>query len=317
MCARPVPAWRGVAWLSSARRASAWSAAACITVALAIAIAVALPPARVRACAACASGDPTLTVMGAEQPFAGRLRAALRTRVRGDRLGDVRLLEARSDLTVAWTPHPRLTLSAEMPLVLRSVSIEGEARRTAFAPGDAELRARGFVYRHPSLAPRHLLAVVGGVAVPTGVASSADVGLPRDALVGTGVWSPLLGVSYAYFAGQFSLFASAVGYARLGTMDGEAPGESVRVTVAGQAQLTPALALRAAADARVDARVRTIDGQRERGTGGGIVFVGLDVVASLGTDVLLVAGLRVPVAQVLEPGHVETALGEVALAVDL
>jgi hypothetical protein len=275
------------------------------------------PVSRARACAACASGDPMLTVMGTEQPYAGRLRLAVRGRVRGDRLEDVKVFEGRTDLSLAWSPIPSLSLSAELPLVGRSVSVGGAPRRASFALGDLEARARWFVYRDRGLAPRHLLALVGGVAAPTGETSASDAGLPRDALAGTGVWSPLLGVSYAYFANPFAFFASVAGYLRLGTMDGEAPGESLRGTIAVQHQLVPALALRVAADARLDARVRRIDGQREHGTGGGIAFAGVDAVVSLGGDVVLVASVRVPVVQALEGDHVETALGELALAADL
>ena len=277
----------------------------------------ALTPASARACAACGCGDPTLTVMGNEQPFAGRLRLALRLRARGDRIDRVHILEGRSDLTLAWTPIDRLTFSLEAPLVYRSVSVAGEPSRGALSFGDVEARVRWFVYRDRALAPRHLIALVGGVSAPTGRASSDDVGLPHDALAGTGVWSPLLGVSYAYFALPFSFFASVVGYARLGTMDGEAPGESLRITTAGQYQATPAVALRWSADLRVDARVRHLAGQREHGTGGTILFTGPDVILSPGADVIVVAGVRIPVVQALAGSHIESVLAELTVAADL
>jgi hypothetical protein len=40
------------------------------------------------ACAMCGCGDPTLTTMGAEQPFAGRLRLSSELRYRSDAIGD-------------------------------------------------------------------------------------------------------------------------------------------------------------------------------------------------------------------------------------
>lgn len=255
--------------------------------------------------------------MGNEQPFAGRLRLALGLQARGDRIDDVHIVEGQSDLTLAWSPIDRLTLSLQVPLVYRSVSVAGERARDAISLGDTELRVRWFVYRDRPLAPRHLLALVGGISMPTGRASSDDAGLPRDALPGTGVWSPLLGVSYAYFALPFSVFVSAVGYARLGTMDGEAPGESLRLTTAGQYQASDAVGLRWTFDVRVDARVRTIEGQREHGTGGTILFTGPDVIVSLVTDVVIVAGLRVPLVQALAGSHVETVLAQLTVAADL
>jgi len=274
-------------------------------------------PSRALACAACGCGDPTLTVMGNEQPFAGRLRVALRLRARGDRIDAAHIVEGRSDLAIAWSPLDRLTLSIEAPLLYRSVSIAGASPRDAMSFGDVEARARWFVYRDRALAPRHLIALVGGVAAPTGQASSDDAGLPHDLLPGTGVWSPLLGVSYAFFALPYSFFASVVGYARLGTMDGEAPGESLRVTAAGQYQATEAVALRWSVDTRVDARVRTLEGQREHGTGGTILFTGPDFVLSPSADVVVVAGVRIPVVQALAGSHVESMVAELTVAADL
>ena len=284
---------------------------------LGVLLSVTAPPSSARACAACVCGDPTLTVMGSEQPFAGRFRLGLRLRLRGDRIDDVHILEGRSDLTVAWSPLDVLTLSVEAPAVYRSVAIPNARTREALSFGDVEARARWFVYRDRAFAPRHLLALVGGLSMPTGRASSEDAGLPEDALAGTGVWSPLLGVSYSYFARPYSLFASVAGYARLGMANGESPGESLRFTTAAQYQATEAVGLRLSVDGRVDGRARMQGEPREAGTGGTILFAGADVVLSPMTDLIVVAGFRVPVVQALAGSHVETMLGEVTVAADL
>ena len=67
------------------------------------------------ACAACGCGDPTLSAVGAEKPYAGRLRLSLNTRYRSDTVGTegvnkLSLQETRADLQAAWSPTARWTL---------------------------------------------------------------------------------------------------------------------------------------------------------------------------------------------------------------
>ena len=50
-------------------------------------LALYLAPTRASACATCGCGDPTLTLMGAGQPFSGRLRLGAELRYRWDELG--------------------------------------------------------------------------------------------------------------------------------------------------------------------------------------------------------------------------------------
>lgn len=71
-----------------------------------------------RACSTCTVGDPTLTVMGAEQPTAGRLRFSSSLRWRRERVEQGhRLVERRLELGVAWSPIARVTLSVGVPIV--------------------------------------------------------------------------------------------------------------------------------------------------------------------------------------------------------
>ena len=75
-------------------------------------------------------GDPTLTVMGTEQPFAGRFRVALRGRMRGDRLDDVTVLEGRTDVSLAWSPLPSLSLCLGQRSTLRQQRASLSSLRT-------------------------------------------------------------------------------------------------------------------------------------------------------------------------------------------
>src|SRR4051812_833357 len=79
-----------------------------------------------QACAACGCGDPTLTVMGAEKPFAGRLRGALTLTHRSDDVGTVQLsqiraVEERLEASVVYAPSDWLLLSATLPVLDRAL----------------------------------------------------------------------------------------------------------------------------------------------------------------------------------------------------
>src|SRR5690606_16530845 len=83
------------------------------------------------ACAACACGDPTLTTLGADQPFEGRLRAGTLVRAWGysDGVSHGDYGEVRMDLAAAYSPLSWLTLSAQLPLQVRGGSAGTPARR--------------------------------------------------------------------------------------------------------------------------------------------------------------------------------------------
>jgi hypothetical protein len=266
--------------------------------------------------------------MGAEQPFAGRVRLAGTLRHRGDRIGAgeerVSLRETRLELAASWSPLDWLALSATMPIVHRYLELGdgplgARAPVDAFSPGDLELRVRFFVFHDRAFAPRHLVAVQAGLGLPTGAtrALSEEIRLPQDALAGLGAWSPIAGLTYAFFDEPWSLYASAVAWLRFGGHDGERPGEQVRVGVTLQRQLGTVLATRAAVDLRIDAATRLADGGRDPSSGGAILYVGPDLVLSPTTDLLLVVGLRAPAVQGLRGQHVERAIVELSVAGDL
>jgi len=280
-------------------------------------------PAPVRACAACACGDPTLTVMGAQQPFEGRLRVALDLQYRSDALGRdgvdrVELNEERMTLSVAYAPSRWLMLSLAVPTVRREISDVTLATDTVWGLSDLELRARAFVFRDRALAPRHLLALVGGVRVPTGRLERDASGEYRapELQVGTGSFDPLGGVSYAFFADPWSLYASEIVYVPTQGPADFRVGTSLRGTHAVQYQVLRELALRAGVDFRLEA-ASTRGAADEPDSGGLILFAAPALIWSPAMDLVLSLDVHIPLWNALTGRHDEGVFAMLGAAYDV
>jgi hypothetical protein len=276
-----------------------------------LACAVGLSGARAYACAVCGCGDPTLTRLGTEQPFAGRVRGSAELRLRSDDVGQprvdqIRLREQRLDLALAWAPHDRVFLMLTVPLLHRSVEYVNLARRSTWGLGDVELRAKVFVLRERVERATHLVGAVVGVKTPTAPAQRDPSGalLPVELEPGTGSFDPLAALSYAFFDDPWSAYVSVQGtYPTQGREDFRA-APSLRATALGQYQFMPLLALRGGVDTRLDGKA-TNSGKPDRDSGGFIAFAGGDVLVSPLMDLVLSAGLRIPIVNALSGYHHE------------
>jgi len=206
------------------------------------------------ACAACACGDPTLTTLGADQPFEGRLRAGTLVRAWGysDGVSHGDYGEVRMDLAAAYSPLSWLTLSAQLPLQVRG-GLAGTPGHS-YGVGDVTVSGRALLYRDRPISSRWLVSAVVGSVLPT----SATRGTPghegphSPLSLGEGAFSPLAGASVLTVHGPWSGYLSVTGALPLG--DG-APPPALRTTLFAQHQVLPLLALRVGAEARLDAPV--------------------------------------------------------------
>lgn len=263
------------------------------------------------ACGTCSVGDPTLTIVGFEQPSAQRLRTSATARFRNDRIGNenvdqLTLSEQRLELAGAYSPTDRWTLSLMMPLVHRYVTAVNLAEADIWAPGDLELRVRAVVYRDRSFAPRHLVGLIGGLEFPTSSIErdAQGVPLPLEFQAGTGSWDPILGASYTMFSDPWSLYVSSVGiFPTAGTADTNV-GISFRQTALGQFQPWSFLAFQLGIEFRVD-QPGFVAGIRDPNTGGNITYGTLGIVALPHEKVLLHVTAAIPMIQRLDGAHEE------------
>jgi hypothetical protein len=267
--------------------------------------------AEVFACGTCAVGDPTLTVVGFEQPKSQRLRTSGTVRLRNDRIGEpevdeLRLVEQRMELAGAYSPSDRWALSLMMPLVHRVVSAVNLAEADIWAPGDLELRVRAVVWRDRKFAPRHLVSMIGGLEFPTGsIERDAEgVPLPLEFQAGTGSWDPIGGASYTMFSDPWSVYTSSVAvFPTQGTADTNV-GISFRQTALGQFQPWHFLAFQLGAELRID-QAGYIAGVRDPNTGGNITYGSFGLIGMPHEKALLHFTVAIPMLQRLDGDHVE------------
>lgn len=268
---------------------------------------------RARACAACQTGDPTLTAFGTEAGYDGRVRLALDVRTRHDTIGRAgrdRLVvqEVRSELGLAWAPVAPLFLQLALPLLVRDVGYVDDAHELVMASGDVALRVRVELAAGLSLS--------AGVSLPTAPVARRDgQRLPIEAQPGTGSVDPSLGLAWAW-----SELPWAVGVSAWGTYPTGDANASLRTTAFAQYELwrqrTRAVALRVTLDGRLDGRAMEA-GRVEPDSGGFVLFAGGDVVVAPAMDLVVTLGMRAPLVDALRGAHDEAVFGVASLAYDL
>jgi hypothetical protein len=274
------------------------------------------------ACSTCGCGDPTLTAMGTEKPYAGRLRLSFDTRYRTDAIGQERvdrisLSEVRSDGQVAWAPTPKLFLLATVPFLVRRVDYVNGAAKDAVSIGDLELRGKSFLYLDREFGTRHSIAITYGLKLPTAPRQTDERGklLPNEVQPGTGSFDPMLGLAYAGFFRPWSIYASVWGSAPLRSRSENRASSSVRGTFTVQYQWATRFATRLGTDLRLDGPSYE-DGARSRDSGGFVAFLSPEIVLSPKVDWVVVLSARIPVLQALAGFHHEGPVLGVAVGYD-
>jgi len=263
------------------------------------------------ACGTCSVGDPTLTIVGFEQPKANRVRTSATLRHRNDSIGEtavdeLTLSEQRLELAGAYSPTDRISLSLMMPLVHRLITEVNLAEASIWAPGDLDFRVRGVIWRDRKFAPRHLVSLIGGLEFPTSsIEYDTDgVPLPLEFQAGTGSWDPIAGAAYTMFSDPWSVYVSSVAvFPTTGIADTRA-STSFRQTALGQYQPWTFLAFQVGAEFRLDGP-GYIGGVRDPNTGGHITYGTLGLVALPHEKVVMHVTAALPLIQRLDGTHRE------------
>jgi hypothetical protein len=274
------------------------------------------------ACATCSCGDPTITSMGTEQSFAGRLRLSLGYSHRSDRSGAPRVDEEargedRLDLNVAYSPTKWLQLAATLPLVQRTVTEVDLDRDTLRGSGDLDLRARLTVWTNRRFAPRHTVGLLAGATLPTAGVREDAMGeaLDLDHQLGGLALTPRAGVYYLQLVHPWSLYASVSAAHVVKVAGDEKAGDHVNATAAAQWQPGETWGVRLAVDGKLEDRAS--DGRGGMAdTGGASVFLSPGVIWSPRLDWVVEASVQLPVVNALHGTHSESPVVLLASSVD-
>ena len=274
---------------------------------------------RAWACSACACGDPTLTVVGVDKPFKGRVRLSTEGRYRYEvtpaEAGTWHSDEVRLDTSVSWAVSNRVVLAATVPVLSTGLQAPNLAWQRGTGLGDIALRARFVTFR--SKDQRHLGGVSTGVEMPTAPRFYVDgAAIVDEAQPGTGAWTPELGLWYGGYLGMWSVYTSITGRISAGGFDGRAPGAAGLATVAAQVQPHDKVAVRLSVDGRLQDPDRVQD-LVDPDSGGWLVQTVPSLVFSPGMDVLLTLGVAIPLASDLGGGGVEGMSPFLGVVVDL
>lgn len=288
----------------------------CLSFAALVALAAATPA---WACSTCACGDYTITLMGDEKPYAGRLRAAVdfssRTEIKGDGVERHRFQEWRTNLGMSYSITHRLTLGAQLPLVRKRVRNASLERIETEGLGDAELLLR-YVAWQDKETPRHMAGLRAGLRLPTS-SEVKDGGAPVDidAQPDPGATAPSLGLWYGYY--RFPVFVSASGYyLRYGDgRQGFEPGDATVASVNTQYAFTDSLALQLGLDARHTHR-NLFSGVEDPDSGGTLAMGFVGLAARVGADFLLHGGVQLPLLDELNGAQEEDAALRAGVAYD-
>ncbi len=270
-----------------------------------------------RACAVCATSDPTLTATGEEQPYRGRLRLDLDARQGSVTSGDVSLDDRRAEIAVLWAPIRALEVSFAAPYLFRHVETAGGTSDHA-TMGDVELRARYLAYESRGSFGLRRFGLIGAVKAPTAPLEydARGVLLASTLQPGCGSIAPTLGAYFTQSRSQWSAYVSGSLFLPFSVRDGPHASDSGRLSAHVQFQPTANFAGRLGVFGRLDASGQLAQNADDPNSGGFIGYVTSEVVVSPISDVVVTAGVFFPVIEALRGAHHESAIVALTLAHD-
>ncbi|MBK9132086.1 MAG: hypothetical protein IPM20_10700 [Gammaproteobacteria bacterium] len=278
----------------------------------------------VLACATCLCGDPTITTMGAEKPFAGRLRIGVDALTRGETVGDPGvdgqdIDETRVTYSLSYAPSADWIFAASLPYVHKEVRRFDLSHETASGLGDADLSARWYLRDAAQIPARHLWGLQFGVRVPTSSEQQSNgVPIDIDAQPGGGATIPNLGVWYGYFrTPSFFYLSAAYQHAVDEGYQGYEAGDVMLMTAHAQYALAGnGLALSFSLDARSKEHDH-YSGVVDPDSGGVLVMATPGVVWMPLTDLIVNLSYQIPAIENLHGRQEEDPVFRIGVTYDL
>lgn len=276
-----------------------------------------------QACATCQCGDYTLTLIGVEKSFAGRVRLGVdylsREEETGSGVGHETLTDNTFQLSASYSFTPDLSLALRLPYSKKESEGATLSHEEAAGLGDADLVAKLTLGRSGETSVRHLWGVQGGLRLPTSSEQKDAAGVPvsTDVQPGAGAWAPSVGVWYGYFRFPRMVYASLVATNGDGSgYQGLNPGAALLGTLSGQYALSQQWSLQLGLESRWSGHNR-FNGVEDADSGGVAAFIVPGLMWSPMTDVLVHIAGQLPVLDRLNGEQKERGDIRVGIAFDL
>ncbi len=234
-------------------------------------------PDAVFACATCMAGDPTITTMGTEKPFAGRMRFGVDYVKRGETVGpsdaELETDEERVTLNFSYALSTEWMFAASLPFVTKEVKRYDLTSEKGSGVGDMDVTARWFGGGDSSIHRRTMWGMQFGLRLPTSSEEKSNgEAVDIDAQPGVGATIPSLGLWYGIYDMPWFFYVSTTyQHAITEGYQGYQAGDVLLLT--GMIQWAPAqsLALQFSLDSRFK-KQDEYDGVKDEDSGGVLVM---------------------------------------------
>jgi hypothetical protein len=255
------------------------------------------------ACATCLCGDPTITIMGTEKPFSGRLRGSIEYINRGETVGtpgvnEHVIDEERLTYSLSYNLTDSLIVAASLPLVSKTVTRYDLSREEASGLGDMDLNARWVIGGDEHFPARHLWGLSAGMRVPTSTEQeSGGTPIDFDAQPGAGTTIANFGLWYGHYRTPWFFYTSfSYQHALDEGYQGYQAGDVLLVTGHSQYALHKDVALSFSLDAR-SKRPDHYYNEIDPNSGGVLIMASPGIAWTPVTDLIVNATLQVPVIE--------------------
>jgi Putative MetA-pathway of phenol degradation len=274
------------------------------------------------ACATCLCGDPTITTMGTEKPFAGRTRMSIEYLTRGETVGvpavsEHVIDEQRLTYSLSYAINEQWIIAASMPVITKQVNRFDLTQQQASGLGDMDLTARAFIGTDNRFPVRQLWGLQFGLRVPTSSEQQVDgQSIDFDAQPGAGATIPSIGAWYGYYRTPWFLYASATyQHATSEGYQGYQAGDVLLLTGMTQYAIHPKLALQLSVDARWKAQDKYAD-VRDGDSGGTLVMASPGMAWTMYDDLIMNISYQVPLIENVHGRQEEAATFRIGVLYD-
>ena len=273
------------------------------------------------ACSTCMVGDPTQSLMGAEKPYANRLRLSVDFLSRSEELGrngfNKKVIdENRLSLGLAYAPNTRWMLGLNLPYVNRQLDSFNLAEQDVTSLGDITLTVKNFL-QEKEFFQDHMYGFLGGIKFATASEQKDSQGVPLDFDVQAGQGATVVnaGFWYAHYKYPYLVYSSASYHvASDGYQDFQA-GDALVYNSTVQYALSPVLSYYLGLEGRSSEK-DAFAGIKDRDSGGTIIFLAPGIIYTIQQDLLLNAVIKFPAIDELNGDHQETSLFSIGITYD-